>query len=646
MNKTRIALCLLVAAALLPAAGTAKSSSKAAGAPSAKTKGKAKKPAVAVDTAAKSDLLRLADSLARKAKNARAADSLGRIADSLHRVDSLARVADSVRRADSTALAERTWSVALPAGTFREPDGGLRLRERLELALRRAGRVGVVRAVLTDSVTDPLVASRLARAGRTLALQVSEDPSGSLGWSARLLSSATGEVLDTASGGTPAGPRAFSRLSRGLVARLLGLPSDTTAARPAPSPVSWTFSLDSDSGTSRSSLRSLDSALRAAFGRRTDRSFVAPPESGSFRIDSLSQARGIARIAAVHLSGKAPQWAVRAAIRAPGVGPSDSLALTRQGPRGRTFAWFARHIAAFGNDPRPCDTCAEATRRQAARWALVPDSAPTPATARVVEALRATAQGRLAELPTPLPCRDRACLDSIAQSRSIAHLVEIAASNDSGAWKARSRSLDVRTDDWVDSASVRDTSARRIALRLWNEIAPLPGCELCVDTDTLEAGLALVVHPWTGGTDSAAAAYRDTLVRVLSREGGYQVLGPDPSAGWTPQALSDSISRAELRCRTGASYVLDIAVERDSTGWKTLASLRDAATGSVMRSLESRDSRVRPSRPVEMSAWTARRILGTETRETAPDPKAIPWKKVLLLGIPAVVGIGSTIMHW
>jgi hypothetical protein len=343
-----------------------------------------------------------------------------------------------------------------------------------------------------------------------------------------------------------------------------------------------------------------------------------------------------------------------------GTGAWDTLVLRRGGPAGRVLPWFARHLAAFGSQTTACgDVCREDSLKAAnASWAVLrpggTDSTVNGMVAdRLVESFLLRKRGKMISLPEKLPCADMPCLDSLAARLSIQKVLwpQVSRKKDS-LWTLSARVSDVASDEWTDSAEVRDTGALEaiggLSARLWEKIAPEHGaCDSCVSRDTLEAALAISLPAWSGPGDSLKGAFRDSLARILSREGSYQVLDfhhVDSLSG-----NLDSASLARLRCKAGAAYVLRSGATLEKSGWRVKASIVDIASGKTVAAVETLDKSTWPGRPGEMSPWVARRLLGIDSTSVPPASKhswGVPWGRILLLVVPLGIGIGSVVYHW
>ncbi len=272
---------------------------------------------------------------------------------------------------------------------------------------------------------------------------------------------------------------------------------------------------------------------------------------------------------------------------------------------------------------------------------------------RLMETFLARKMGRIIALPDKLPCLDMPCLDSVAAARSIQKVVwpQVSRKKDS-LWTLSARVSDVATDEWTDSVQVSDTGALEtispLSSQLWEAIAPKPrACDSCISLDTLEAALAIVAPAWVGAPDSFRTAFRDSLSRILSHQGHYQILDTkrvDSLAG-----NLDSVSLARLRCKVGAAYVLRSSASLENEGWRVKASVVEISSGKTVASIETLDKNTWPGRPAEMAPWVANKLLGLDTTTTPPKSthsRDVPWGRMLLLAVPLAIGVWSVVYHW
>lgn len=400
----------------------------------------------------------------------------------------------------------------------------------------------------------------------------------------------------------------------------------------------------------------LERAVARAVRARTDRQFLFLPRAGT---DSVAMSMGVRRIAEVLVSGAEPGWMFQVRIRDPRSGDVDSFLLRRSGPRARVFAWVGRRIATHGaQDPELARCRIDSSGRENLRWALagggIPssgDSVAALAADRFEAAFKGNAAGHLVALGDSL-CRSRSCLDSFAYERKVDRLLwpEVR-KNRSGAWTVGARVSETASDVVSDSVVVEEKgnlrdAMSRAASRVWASMAPRRRCDTCVSTDTLEAAIAVFLPDSGALPDSLRHAFRDTVARILAKEGDYQVLD-FPAIDALARRATDSVGRESLRCRIGAAFALRTGLTRLDGGWFLDMSLVEIPSGRVVAKFGYKDKDIRPGRPIELSAWAARQILGTESRMDAPAHRGdIPWKKLLKIGIPAVLGIGSVVLHW
>lgn len=400
----------------------------------------------------------------------------------------------------------------------------------------------------------------------------------------------------------------------------------------------------------------LERAVARAIRARTDRQFLFLPDGAT---DSVAALAGVRRFAEVAARGGEPGWEFRIRIRAPEGGVSDSFVLRRSGPRTRVFAWVGRRIAAYGvQDPDLARCGIDSSGRENLRWAVAGggvasggDSVAPLLADRFEDAFKGNAAGRLVALGDSL-CRSRSCLDSVAHERKVDRILwPVARNNGSGAWTIGARVSETATDVVSDSVAMVEkgdlrTASSRAAPRIWAAMAPRRRCDTCVSTDTLEAAIAVFLPDSGSLPDSLRRAFRDTVAKVLAREGDFQVLDFGAIDALARRA-TDSVGRSALRCRLGAAYALRTGLTRLADGWFLDMALVEIPSGRVVAKFGYKDKDARTGRPVEMSAWAARRILGAESRMDAPAHRGdIPWKKLLKIGIPAFLGIGSVVLHW
>ncbi|HOX52449.1 MAG TPA: hypothetical protein PKY05_13240, partial [Fibrobacteria bacterium] len=147
--------------------------------------------------------------------------------------------------------------------------------------------------------------------------------------------------------------------------------------------------------------------------------------------------------------------------------------------------------------------------------------------------------------------------------------------------------------------------------------------------------------------DTFARSFRDSFAVVAGTDSRYQVLFPRRFDSLRSGAC-DSLCMEELRCRTGASFlVLSEVVERKE-GWTVRANILDLGTWRVVATFESFD-RYPPTlkRIREIAPWAARRLFDKDQSMAAPvQPEKKPWGKILALLIPAAIGTGSMVSHW
>lgn len=567
--------------------------------------------------------------------------------------------ADSACRADSTLQVNRIWAVAPVRGDGPDSVAARTVEKMFVDGLRESDRATWMSTSFPEGCSSPrCLDSAALAAGAALVLHSQLERRADSTWilSVRIVRSGDDSLVDSL--------RATDLDPSRLVSRVLPdmLPPPPSCGRScvrASARDLWTFSLRSDSSLDVRR-RELARDLKIAFRARKDRQFLSLRDSAApGSLDSLARSLGAGKIAVARLSGSDSFWILTAHIRDLRSGRSDTQVLLRGGPHARVFPWFSRHVAAWGAKDDPCgNSCRkDSLRREAETWAVVPpaasDSGAIQPLGALVQAFSGRRHGRIDSLGS-IPCRNLLCLDSLAASRSIGKLLwpSFARGKDSS-WIMDAWTSDVASDSWLDTVQVKDTGTldqamARMSRKVWDSVAPVHVCDTCVSTDTLEAALAVSNVQWNGGPDSVGKAFRDTLARVIARESSfYQVLERNASDRYPPGLAVDSSARQRLHCRTGAVYVLGSQVSRDSLGWHVKASLMEATTGKVVKSLDYLDKDTLSGRPIELAAWTARHILGTDTTAIAPrHPGRVPWWKIIKLGIPALVGICSVILRW
>lgn len=400
----------------------------------------------------------------------------------------------------------------------------------------------------------------------------------------------------------------------------------------------------------------LERAVARAIRARIDRQFLFFPGGTT---DSVATSMGASRIAEISASGAEPGWVFDVRIRDPRVGVVDSFLLRRSGPRARVFAWVGRRIAAHGvQDPDPARCRIDSSGRENLRWAVAGgrfapegDSVAPLLADRFEDAFKGNAAGRLVALGDSL-CRSRTCLDSVAHEHKVDRILWPFARREAGAgWTIGASVSESGADVVSDSVAVAEKGDLRGALarsapRVWASMAPRRRCDTCVSTDTLEAAIAVFLPDSGAIPDSVRRAFRDTVARILAKEGDYQAL-EFGAIDALARRTTDSAGREALHCRLGAAFALRTGLTRMDDGWYLEMSLVEMPSGRVVTRFGYKDKDFRPGRPIELSAWAARRILGTEPRMEAPVHRGdIPWKKLLKIGIPATLGIGSVILHW
>jgi len=557
---------------------------------------------------------------------------------------------DSACRVDSLRMASAVWAISVTPAEMRDTLSARALRDSLAASLRRSPWVSAKSNALPEICASSVCEDSSAKAsGAALVLRTKLGRQVDSAWllSARLVRLADGAVLDSllVTGLTPLA------LVAKAASQLAIAPSSCQAKCSPPSARSvWTVRVVGDSAASKNASR-LQTLVDAAFRDRTDRQFLSISASiPSASLDSVAQASGATRSAISTLSGSEALWTLSTTIRDLRAGRADTFVLRRGGPASRIFPWLARHLAAFGAGVEICHSpCRiDSVHRASTVWALVNDTDSTSIKVRSALTAAFPGRGKLDTLTNPDRCGTLVCIDSIAASRAIDKTVwpSVSRAKDS-TWVLSARIAEMAPDIWTDSVTMRDSGAfasvlPRLANRFWERANPRAVCDSCLSTDTLEAALAILQPNIAGAPDSLRPMLRDSLGRILRRDGAYQVLD---TAG-LPGTLPDSAAMARLRCRTGAAFVLRSDFTLEKTGWRVNASLVEIATNRVVASLDYQDKNRRADRPLELAPWAARRLLGIETRTVAPSRSwNLPWTKIARLGIPAAIGITSVLLH-
>lgn len=576
-------------------------------------------------------------------------------------------IADSTCRADSLQLARRAWAVAVPKNWTPDSSATRIVQDSLVAGLRRSTRASWATLDAPDSCRKRhCLDSTAASAGieRVIHSVLSRTADSTWILSLWVARSSDDSTIDST--------RVTDMSPTGLAARALASllpPPPPACAGTCPPPDSralWTYHLSSDFG-SKAWVPSLQSALAKAFRGRTDRQFLSLPNPvalglDSIRLDSLARAAGATKLVRAALSGSdSTSHSLVLRVTDLRTGTTDTTTFRRGGKQDRVVPWFARHAAELqAPGTIPCgDLCrSDSARRSRTTWTIVNAKAADSVAGailadRLTDAFVQRATGRLVALPEPLPCREQFCIDSIAQSRQVRYAVwpSFSRAPDSS-WKSILRVRDVASEDWTDSVALRDTGAvldaiTRMASGAWDSLTPRPKpCDSCVSTDTLESALAIAAPVWNGAPDSLRGAFIDTLARILSREGSYQII----RKGVDSSLVGDSaLALARLRCRTGASHLLRTSAVLGPTGWTIQARIVDVPTGAPRAAASVQDKSKWAGRPAEISPWLAHKLLGTDTAAAPPKSRhraEIPWSKILLLGIPLLAGTISVIYHW
>lgn len=545
--------------------------------------------------------------------------------------------AESACLADSVRMSGTTWKLEPVEAAGPDSLAARSVWKAMDSGFRSSERAGSV--VATDSAgatVDRILSTRMEKlADSSWAMHATVRDSSRFAIDSVLVSSEDPAAL----------------VPRALAAILAAPASCGGNASPAPGQA-WAVRVVGEPSVSGALERAVAQAIRA----RTDRQFLFLSRDTT---DSVAMSMGVRRIAAISVSGAEPGWVFDVRIRDPQAGPVDSFFLRRSGPRERVLAWLGRRIAAYGAvEPELARCRVDSSGRENLRWAVAGagkffngDSVAPLVADRFEVAFKGNATGHLVALADSL-CQSRSCLDSAAYERKIDRLLwPVAQRNGSGGWTVGARVSESVTDVVSDSVAVAEKGDLRAALsraapRVWASMAPRRRCDTCVSTDTLEAAIAVFLPDSGALPDSLRRAFRDTVARILAKEGDYQALDFGAIDALARRA-TDSAGRESLHCRLGAAFALRTGLTPVAEGWFLDMSLVEIPSGRVVAKFGYKDKDFRPGRPLELSAWAARRILGTESRMEAPAHRGdIPWKKLLKIGIPAVLGIGSVVLHW
>ncbi len=560
---------------------------------------------------------------------------------------------DSACRVDSLDQAASLWSISLAPSDIKDTLAARLVRDSVMAFMGRSPWVSPKSQAVPEGCTSLGCEDSLGRVlGATLVLRahLARQPDSAWTLSARLVRLADSQTVDS----LLVTDTAVGLLASRLVPPLLRPPPTCgESCLPVVSREVWTEYVASDSSFRKASSL-LESLVGKAFRNRKDRQYLSLPKSVTpIRFDSVSRSVGATRRMAARLSGSDSLWVLAVSVQNFVEHRTDTLTLKRGGPSSRVFPWFARHLAALEGRDQLCQSVCrtDSLRRAATTWAVVPgpDSTAKAMASALAKAFLVHGPGRMETLPDSLASNNLPGLDSLCASRGIQKTVWptfTRGSDSSWAWKANI--ADMESDVVADSVSIRDSGISpaafaRLSKRFWQTANPVVICDSCRDTDTLEAALVLPLPArWNGGPDSLRQGFRDSLARILSKEGLYQILDTGTFTG----LVGDSSSYPHLRCKTGAAFVLQNEVVLEKEGWHVRASLVEITSGRVVASLDYQDKSRRADRPAELAGWVARRLLGTETRTVAPPhPWNLPWMKIAKLGIPATIGILSVLLH-
>ena len=568
---------------------------------------------------------------------------------------------DSACQADSLAFSRQTWAVAEPRNWTSDSTAARTVRDSLVSALGRSKLASWKALVVADSCrkrhcTDSAAAAAgIDRVAHSTLVRLADSTWVLSLWVARTVDDSLTDSFRVAD----ANP---ARLGERTMKELLPRPASCSRCAVSDSRTVWSFAVSGDT-SSRGAIRALTGALGKALRARTDRQFLSIPASlpsDSTSRDSVARALGVRRLAVASLSGNDSLRVLRVRIHDLRTGAEDTLLLRRGGPAARVLPWFARHLAAFDSGTASCtNLCREDSLKATnASWAVMrPTGLDTTVDGivadRLLESFLRQKRGKIISLPEKLPCTDMPCLDSLAATLATQKVLwpQVARKKDS-LWTLSARVSDVGSDEWTDSAEIRDTGALEaisgMTSRLWGKINPVRGaCDSCVSRDTLEDALAIALPAWGGPGDSLKGAFRDSLAKILSHDGSYQVLDLHAVDSLSGDLDSNALSR--LRCRLGAAYVLRSGAALEKGGWRVKASVVEISTGKTIAAVETLDKNSWPGRPGELAPWAARKLLGTDSTLTPPKSnhsQGGPWGRILLLVVPLGIGIGSVVYHW
>lgn len=452
--------------------------------------------------------------------------------------------------------------------------------------------------------------------------------------------------------------RSAHRLADRALAALLAPTSSCREKCRSEVRTTWVATFRPDS-VQAANLPVLARSIQDEFGKRLDRQFLTVPWGR--RADSTARALQADKKLEVSVGGSDSAWVFNYTITDFKTSKQTRSMLRRGGPRERIFRWAARRLAGLDTLAAcPGDCQRDSLEEASATWALVPLHHQDPAygpllSEGLVERFLARKnQGKLLSLPDTIPCEGLACLDSVATARSVQRLIlpTMVRQTKDSSWLAGLWIRDARGGVWTDSLQLSDTgaplaAASRMADTLWERLTPRVRCDSCLSRDTLESGIAFALPRWIGTLDTFARSFRDSFVNVARTEIGYQVLAPRRFDTLRSGAC-DSLCLEELRCRTGASFLVQSEVEQRKDGWTVRAHILELGTWRVVATFEARDNQPPTLKRIrEIAPWAAKRLFGKDATAMAPiQPEKKPWGKIFALFIPAAIGTGSMIMHW
>lgn len=565
---------------------------------------------------------------------------------------------DSVCMADSSRQANILWGVAPVIASATDSSPTRSITDSLVLGIRRSTwATWAPFEYRADCKSIRCLDSSATAWGAQRVLHGTLSRLGDSTWALDLLlvRSSDDSLLDS----TRVLDASFDRLGERAMASLVAPVASCKEKCRSQVRATWASSMRPDSAQA-ANIPALSSALREEFGKRMDRQYVSIPWGR--RADSTARALKVDKRLEVGVSGSDSAWVVNFTEIDLKTSEQKRSMFRRGGPRERVFRWAARHLAGLDTLAAcPGDCVRDSLEEAAATWALVPlqheDPTYGPLLAEgLVERFleRKNLGGKLLSLPDTIPCQGLRCLDSVAVSRSITRMIlpTMVRQTKDSSWLAGVWIRDPIGGVWTDSTQVMDTgaplpAASRMAQTIWERLAVRVRCDSCVSRDTLEAAMAFSLPRWKGEFDTFARSFRDSFVSVAGTDSRYQVLAPRRS-DTLRSGSCDSLCLEELRCRTGASFLVQSEVEQRKDGWTIRANILEMQSGKIVASFESRDLLPPTAKRLrEMAPWVARHLFGKDSSATAPvQPEKKPWGKIIALVIPTVIGTGSMIMHW